>query len=90
MSDLWKLNDHIFAELDRLAELDVNDAEAREAEIERSKAIGSMAGRAIENARAVMDAVKVQIAADDTIADSMAIPRLLLGEPDIEIRVDGR
>ena len=90
MSDLWKLNDHIFAELDRLAELDVNDAEAREAEIERSKAIGSMAGRAIENARAVMDAVKVQIAADDTVADSMAIPRLLLGEPAIEMKVDSR
>lgn len=54
---LSDLNDHLFMTLDRLGEEDLSNEEL-EKEIERSKAISTVAGKIIDNARLVLDAQK--------------------------------
>ena len=80
MSNLMDLNDRIFRELDRLEAVDMDDAEAREAEIERAKAIGSMVGHAISNANTVIKAAQMQAATMDDLAMQVAVPRILIGD----------
>lgn len=52
---LSDLNNHLFAQLERLGEEDLKD-EALQAEIDRSKAITSVSKEVISNARLVLDA----------------------------------
>lgn len=54
---LSDLNDHLFMTLERLGDEDLSDEEL-EKEIERSKAISTVAGKIIDNARLVLDAQK--------------------------------
>lgn len=54
---LSDLNDHLFMTLERLGEEDLSNEEL-EKEIERSKAISTVAGKIIDNARLVLDAQK--------------------------------
>ena len=54
---LSDLNDHLFMTLERLGDEDLSDEEL-EKEIERSKAISTVAGKIIDNARMVLDAQK--------------------------------
>ncbi|MDX5003944.1 MULTISPECIES: hypothetical protein [Streptococcus] len=54
---LSDLNDHLFMTLERLGDEDLSNEEL-EKEIERSKAISTVAGKIIDNARLVLDAQK--------------------------------
>ena len=54
---LSDLNDHLFMTLERLGDEDLSNEEL-EKEIERSKAISTIAGKIIDNARLVLDAQK--------------------------------
>jgi hypothetical protein len=54
---LSDLNDHLFMTLERLGKEDLSNEEL-EKEIERSKAISTVAGKIIDNARLVLDAQK--------------------------------
>lgn len=54
---LSDLNDHLFVTLERLGDEDLSNEEL-EKEIERSKAISTVAGKIIDNARLVLDAQK--------------------------------
>lgn len=65
---LIDLNNHLFAQIERLSDEELLDDKLKE-EIERSRAIGSVAKNVIDNARLCLDA---QLAYDD----SMRIRRL--------------
>ncbi len=54
---LIDLNNHLFAQLERLSDEDTK-GEALAEEIERSKAVGSIASQIINNARLSLDAHK--------------------------------
>lgn len=54
------LNDHLFAQLERLSDEDLSDTKLRE-EIERAKGVSSIAGRIIENAKLSLDATKMTL-----------------------------
>ncbi|MDY0037970.1 MAG: hypothetical protein RBS05_18825 [Zoogloea oleivorans] len=54
---LIDLNNHLFAQLERLSDKD-NSGENLQEEIERSKAVGSIARNIIDNARLALDAQK--------------------------------
>lgn len=69
------LNDHLFAELERLGDETLSGDELA-AEIERARAISSIGKTAIENARVVLDAARFQ---DDRIDASGGLPRMLGG-----------
>lgn len=88
MANLMDLNDRIFRELDRLENVDMEDKEARDAEIERAKAISGMVGRAIENANTAMRAAQMTAATMDDLAVQVAVPRMLLGEATVTAKVD--
>lgn len=88
MANLMDLNDRIFRKLDRLEAVDMDDKEAREAEIERAKAISGMVGRAIENANTAMRAAQMTAATMDDLAVQVAVPRMLLGEATVTVKVD--
>lgn len=53
------LNDHLFAQLERLGDEDLKD-EALAKEIGRAKAISDVASRIIDNAKLALDATKLQ------------------------------
>lgn len=88
MSTLMDLNDRIFRELDRLEKVDMDDPDARHAEIDRARAIGSMVGRAIENANTVMRAAQMTAATMDDLAVQVAVPRMLIGEANVSVTVE--
>lgn len=54
------LNDHLFAELERLGDEDLKD-EALTTEIGRAKAISDVAAKIIDNAKLALDATKFQV-----------------------------
>lgn len=58
-NSLTDLNNHLFAQLERLNDEDL-DGEALEKEIARSKAVGDMAGKIIDNARVVLEGEKLR------------------------------
>ena len=53
------LADHMFAQLERIAEAET--AEDLETEVKRGRALNEVAGRIIENQRVVLDAHKIQM-----------------------------
>jgi len=57
---LGRLNEVLFAELERLNALDVSDADALQAEIERSKAVQGVAKEINISARSVLETAKLR------------------------------
>lgn len=73
---LGALNDHLFAELERLGNEDL-DAEQMRVEIERARAVTGVAAQVIANANTVLRAVEFKDGAVDAKA---AMPRMLRGD----------
>jgi len=72
---LIDLNNHLFAQLERLGDEEM-EGEELEKEIERAKSIVGVSGKIIDNARLVLDA---HIAKDNAV-DKLNIPSVILGE----------
>lgn len=72
---LGDLNNHLFAQLERLNDEDLK-GEALLEEINRAKAINSVAAQIIANGSLVLEAKRL---ADDRIDADMKIPKMLEG-----------
>lgn len=57
---LGRLNDALFAELDRLSTIDIKDEDAVKLEISRSKAIEGIAKTTVDNAKTILDATRLR------------------------------
>ena len=77
MATLMDLNDRLFREMYRL---EYAEGEELEAEIERARAIGDMAGKVIANASTIVKAAQVQQQAMNDTAARVVVPRLLMDE----------
>lgn len=75
-SNLKGLNDALFRQLGRIEE--ATGAEEIEKEISRSKSVCEIAGAIIQNGRLVLDASKASM----TTAETVAVPKMLLGNGD--------
>ena len=76
-NSLGRLNEVLFAELERLDALDVTDQEALNAEVARSKAIQGMAREINTSARTVLDTAELR--AEWAGAKFANTPKLLEG-----------
>lgn len=73
-NSLGDLNNHLFAQLERLGEEDIKGEQLVE-EIDRAKAISQVAGQIISNAKLVLDALKIK---DEYLGgDSRKMPAML-------------
>lgn len=70
---LSDLNDHLFAELERLGDEDLK-GEALKEELDRAKGVAGIATQIVLNARTVLDAAKF---ADERIDISTPVPAML-------------
>lgn len=75
---LVDLNNHLFAELERLSDEDLTGEEL-EAEISRSKALTGVSSQIIQNGKLLLDAVKFN---DDRMSLDTIVPRMLTGGED--------
>lgn len=73
---LGDLNNHLFAQLERLGEEDLTGEKLQE-EIERAKAVNSVAQQVIANGNLVLQAKKIQ--AETLGRDKTEIPKMLEG-----------
>jgi len=73
---LGKLNDKLFEQLDRLSAIEVTDADALKAEVERTRAFEGLARTVIENANTVITAYRLK---HDLEGETAAIPYMLEG-----------
>lgn len=74
---LGRLNEVLFAELERLNAVDVTDAAALQAEVERSKAVQGVAKEINASAKTIMDAA--QFRAEWAGARTARTPKMLEG-----------
>lgn len=72
---LGDLNNHLFAQLERLGDEDLKGDDLKE-EIERAKSIGSVARQIIDNAALVLEAKKFT---DDRMDADDRLPKMLEG-----------
>lgn len=72
---LSDLNNHLFAELERLGDEELKGEELK-AEIDRAKAIAGVASQVIHNGNLVLNALKF---ADDTLSADTKVPKMLIG-----------
>ena len=73
-NSLVDLNNHLFAQLERLGDEDLNGEKLVE-EIDRAKTINQVAGQIIANGKLVLDAVKIR---DEYMGgDSKRMPAML-------------
>lgn len=72
---LGDLNNHLFAQLERLGDEDIKDEELQQ-EIDRAKAITSVATQVISNASLVL---RAKIQAEESISYGAALPKMLEG-----------
>lgn len=72
---LGDLNNHLFAQLERLNDEDLKGDDLRE-EIERAKAVTQVASKIIENGSLVLEAKKLQ---DDRMDANTKLPLMLEG-----------
>lgn len=72
---LGHLNNHLFAQLERLSDEDLKGDDLAE-EITRAKAVNDVASRIIANASVVLQAKKLQ---DDRLNADTKIPKMLEG-----------
>ena len=70
---LTDLNDHLFAEMERLSDEDLKGSDLKE-EIERAKAITCVSMSIIHNAKIVLDAAKARM---EYTSDEVVIPEML-------------
>ena len=75
MNSLWRLNEVLFNELDRLDEIDVTDEDATKREIERSRAIEGTAKAIIENGKTILTATRMRA----EFGMGVDVPKLLEG-----------
>ena len=75
---LVDLNNHLFAELERLSDEDLTGEEL-EAEISRSKALTCVSSQIIQNGKLLLDAIKFN---DDRMSLDTVVPRMLTGGED--------
>lgn len=75
---LVDLNNHLFAELERLSDEDLTGEEL-EAEISRSKALTGVSSQIIQNGKLLLDAIKFN---DDRMSLDTVVPRMLTGGED--------
>lgn len=75
---LVDLNNHLFAELERLSDEDLT-GEKLEAEISRSKALTGVSSQIIQNGKLLLDAIKFN---DDRMSLDTVVPRMLTGDED--------
>lgn len=59
-NSLGRLNEVLFAELDRLSAVDIKDEDAVKLEISRSKAIEGIAKTTVDNAKTIIDATRLR------------------------------
>lgn len=74
MNNLGKLNDELFAELDRLA---AAEGDGIAAEAARAKEVVGLSSKIIENARLSMDAVKLKAHLELEVGQAVHVPRML-------------
>ena len=72
---LGDLNNHLFAQLERLSDEDLK-GEQLEEEINRAKAVTSIASQIIQNGNLVLNAMKF---ADDKFDADAQVPKMLSG-----------
>ncbi len=70
---LGDLNNHLFAQLERLGDEDLKGEDLKE-EIERAKAVTHIASKIIENGSLVLDAIKMS---EDSINADITLPKML-------------
>lgn len=72
---LVDLNNHLFAELERLGEEDLKGEELEE-EIQRAKSITNVAAQIVQNGNLLLKAAKF---ADEKLDENTQLPRMLTG-----------
>lgn len=72
---LGDLNNHLFAQLERLSDEDIKGEELKE-EIERARAVVGISNQIIQNANMVLKAKQMQI---DYCKDDKEMPKMLEG-----------
>lgn len=85
MSNLFDLNDRIFAALD---ELDAADPEDKALAIEKARVQTQLFGRVIENANTMAKIASMQEQTMDGLALKVGTSRLLLGQPQVVAEVN--
>lgn len=75
---LYDLNNHLFAQLERLNDEGIEGDELKE-EINRAKAVSGIADTVIKNGQLVLDAKKFT---DDHLDADNQLPKMLEGESD--------
>ena len=74
-NNLKRVNDILFAQLDRLADVDMTDREKLMTEIERARAVKGLADTVISNGRLVLNAAQ----ASTSVGEAVQIPRMIDG-----------
>lgn len=72
-SKLIDLNDHLFMQIERLGDEDLK-GDALKEEVERSKAVTSVASKIVDNARLALDAEKARF---EHLGEKSALPKML-------------
>lgn len=74
-TDLGRLNEVLFEELERLGSIDIADEKAVQREIVRSKAIEGIAKTTVDNARTILEATRLRAEYGRTTT----MPKMLAG-----------
>lgn len=75
---LIDLNDHLFAQLERLDDEDLTE-EQLAIEIKRGHAMAAVAQQIVSNANVVLEAAKVQVKAYKVMGEKVELPGLITG-----------
>lgn len=73
---LTDLNDHLFAEIERLGDEELS-GEKLQQEISRAKAVSDVATRIIDNAKLALDATKLQVEYGGIVREKIKLPEML-------------
>ena len=74
-NDLGRLNEVLFAELERLGSVDIENEDAVRLEISRSKAIEGIAKTTVDNAKTILEATRLRA----EFGRTTPMPRMLEG-----------
>ena len=73
---LGRVNDYLFAEMERLDTLDASDPDALRLEIQRARAVEGMAKAAIDNANTILDVARLKA---EYSGARVSVPKALAG-----------